>query len=308
MLAKIYHAVIPRQSAAGLCWTTIPSTPGCILPPPFMEDGPPPAPTEGGLLGSTMGPPPEAGVMEGHLEGVCLGALQGEPGLKSSGVPCKGAPLLSRKFASALPILQIADLLQLHPALSSFPLLLLTRVPIYPFAHTLAPSQYVLEPEECSPADRVDYTWECALFEPGQTAGQACSLIFDPKAAVLEFGPDTLEVGRTYRFSLLVYIVNRVRGASGVAYYELQPRLPEMVAYIEPVGQVVDLLDESRVVTLNATQSYDPIAKASDTYTFQWTACLLSIEGVCATPSPNPFQYLQSLQDSAVQVCRTRAQ
>ena len=83
MLAKMYHAVIPRRSAARLCWTAIPSTPGSILPPPFVEDGPPPAPTEGGLPRSTVGPAPEAWVMQGHLEGVCLGALQGEPGLKS---------------------------------------------------------------------------------------------------------------------------------------------------------------------------------------------------------------------------------
>ena len=46
MLAKTYHAVIPRRSAAGLCWTAIPSTPGSILPAPFVEDGPPPAPSE----------------------------------------------------------------------------------------------------------------------------------------------------------------------------------------------------------------------------------------------------------------------
>ena len=87
MLAKMYHAVIPRQRVAGLCWTAIPSTPRSILPPPFVEDGPPPTPTEGGLpgsTGSTVGPAPEAGVMQGRLEGVCLGALHGEFGLKSS--------------------------------------------------------------------------------------------------------------------------------------------------------------------------------------------------------------------------------
>ena len=49
MLAKTYHAIIPRQLAAGLCWTAIPSTPGSIVPAPFVEDGPPPAPTKGGL-------------------------------------------------------------------------------------------------------------------------------------------------------------------------------------------------------------------------------------------------------------------
>ena len=42
VLARTYHAVIPRWSAAGLCWTVILSTPGSILPPPFVEDGPPP--------------------------------------------------------------------------------------------------------------------------------------------------------------------------------------------------------------------------------------------------------------------------
>ena len=63
MLAKTYHAVILRRSAAGLCPTAIPSTPGSILLPPFMEDGPPPAPTEGGLQGSAVGLAPEAGVM-----------------------------------------------------------------------------------------------------------------------------------------------------------------------------------------------------------------------------------------------------
>ena len=63
MLAKTYHAVIPRQLAAGLCWTVIPSTPGSIIPPPLVEDGPPPAPTEGGLPGSTVGHAPEAGVI-----------------------------------------------------------------------------------------------------------------------------------------------------------------------------------------------------------------------------------------------------
>ena len=84
MLAKTYHAVITRRSAAGLCRTAIPSTPGSVLPPPFVEDGPPPAPTEGGLPGSIVGPVLEVGVMQGRLEGVCLGALQGEPGLKSS--------------------------------------------------------------------------------------------------------------------------------------------------------------------------------------------------------------------------------
>ena len=72
MLAKTYHAVISRWSAARLCWTAIPSTPGSLLPPPFVEDGPPPAPTEGGLPGSTMGLALETGVMQ-----VCLGALQG---------------------------------------------------------------------------------------------------------------------------------------------------------------------------------------------------------------------------------------
>ena len=63
MLAKTYHAVILRRSAAGLCWMAIPSTPGSIIPPPFVEDGPPPAPTEGGLLGSTVEHAPEAGVI-----------------------------------------------------------------------------------------------------------------------------------------------------------------------------------------------------------------------------------------------------
>ena len=66
MLAKTYHAVIPPQSAAGLCETAIPRTPGSILSPPFVEDGPPPAPTEGGLpgsTGSTMGHAPKAGVI-----------------------------------------------------------------------------------------------------------------------------------------------------------------------------------------------------------------------------------------------------
>ena len=73
MLAKMYHAVILRRSAAGLCWTAIPSTPGSILPHSFVEDGPPPAPTEGGLpgsTGSTVGPALEAGVMQGRLAGV----------------------------------------------------------------------------------------------------------------------------------------------------------------------------------------------------------------------------------------------
>ena len=46
MLAKTYHAVIPRRSVAGLCWTAIPSTPGSILPPPLVEDGPPSAPVK----------------------------------------------------------------------------------------------------------------------------------------------------------------------------------------------------------------------------------------------------------------------
>ena len=63
MLAKTYHAIIPRQSAAGLCRTAIPSAPGSIVPPPFVEDGPPPTPTEGGLPGSTVGHAPEAGVI-----------------------------------------------------------------------------------------------------------------------------------------------------------------------------------------------------------------------------------------------------
>ena len=76
MLAKTYHAVIPRWLAAGLRWTAIHSTPGSILPPPFVEDGPPPAPTEGGLPRSKVGPVREAGVMQGCLEGVCLGALK----------------------------------------------------------------------------------------------------------------------------------------------------------------------------------------------------------------------------------------
>ena len=74
MLAKTHH-VIPRRSAAGLSWTAIPSTPRSILQPPFMEDGPPPTPNEGGLPGSTVGLAPEAGLMQGPLEGVCLGAL-----------------------------------------------------------------------------------------------------------------------------------------------------------------------------------------------------------------------------------------
>ena len=46
MLAKTYHAVVQRRSAAGLCWTAITSIPGSILSPPFAEHGPPPAPTE----------------------------------------------------------------------------------------------------------------------------------------------------------------------------------------------------------------------------------------------------------------------
>ena len=63
MLAKTYHAVMPRRSAVGLCQTAITSTPGSIVPTPFVEDGPPPAPTEGGLPRSTAGPAPEAGVI-----------------------------------------------------------------------------------------------------------------------------------------------------------------------------------------------------------------------------------------------------
>ena len=65
MLANTYHAVIPRRSAVGLCCgeTAKPNTPGSIVSPPFVEDGPPPAPTEGGLPGSTMGHAPEAGVI-----------------------------------------------------------------------------------------------------------------------------------------------------------------------------------------------------------------------------------------------------
>ena len=38
MLAKTYHAVIPRRLAAGLCKTAIPITAGSIVPPPFVED------------------------------------------------------------------------------------------------------------------------------------------------------------------------------------------------------------------------------------------------------------------------------
>ena len=98
MLANTYYAVIPRRSAAGLCQTAIPSTPGSILPPPLVEDGPPLIPTEGGLPGSTAGPAPEAGVMQGHLEGVCLGALQGKPSLKSS-AQCKDAPFATNVHA-----------------------------------------------------------------------------------------------------------------------------------------------------------------------------------------------------------------
>ena len=73
----------------------IPSTPGSIVPPPFVEDGLPPAPTEGGLPGSTVVHAPEVGVISGRLEGVCLGTLLGELGLKSSVhcARCKGTPL-----------------------------------------------------------------------------------------------------------------------------------------------------------------------------------------------------------------------
>ena len=71
MLAKTYHAVIPRDSRRRGGWTAKPSTPGSILPPPFVEDGPPPAPTEGGLPGSTVGRALEARVIQGRLEGVC---------------------------------------------------------------------------------------------------------------------------------------------------------------------------------------------------------------------------------------------
>ena len=63
MLAKMYHAVIPRRLAAGLCWTAIPTTLGSIRPPPFVEDGPPPASTEGGLPGLTLGPAREASLI-----------------------------------------------------------------------------------------------------------------------------------------------------------------------------------------------------------------------------------------------------
>ena len=57
------------------------------LPPPQKEV------SQGlqGLQWDLVGPAPEAGVMQGRLEGVCLGALQGEPGPKSS-AQCKGAP------------------------------------------------------------------------------------------------------------------------------------------------------------------------------------------------------------------------
>ena len=65
MLAKTYHAGIPKRFVAGRCQTAIPSTPGSILPPPFVEDVPPPGPTEGGLRGlpwSTVGHGPKAPV------------------------------------------------------------------------------------------------------------------------------------------------------------------------------------------------------------------------------------------------------
>ena len=62
MLANTYHAVSMRRSVAGLCWMAVPGTPGSIDPTPFVEDGPPPASTEGGLPGSTLGHATEAGV------------------------------------------------------------------------------------------------------------------------------------------------------------------------------------------------------------------------------------------------------
>ena len=42
MLAKTYHAVIPRRSAAGLCWKAIPSTPGSSYPHSWTMDHLPP--------------------------------------------------------------------------------------------------------------------------------------------------------------------------------------------------------------------------------------------------------------------------
>ena len=98
MLAKTHHAVIPW-----LCETAIPSTPGSIVPPPFVEDGPPPAPTEGGLPGSKVGHAPGAGAIQGRLEGVCLGPLRREIGLNSC-VRCKGAPLVP-SICGHLPML-----------------------------------------------------------------------------------------------------------------------------------------------------------------------------------------------------------
>ena len=55
MLAKTYDAIIQRRSAAGLCWMAIPNTPGSIVPSPFVEDGPPPAP-----IGGVPNLPPDA--------------------------------------------------------------------------------------------------------------------------------------------------------------------------------------------------------------------------------------------------------
>ena len=62
MLAKMYHAVIPRRAAAGLCQTAIPSTPS-LLSLTQMDHLPIPIPNGRGLPGSTMGHAPEARVI-----------------------------------------------------------------------------------------------------------------------------------------------------------------------------------------------------------------------------------------------------
>ena len=57
-----------------------------------MDHLPPPVKEVSQGLGSTVGHAPEAGVIQGRLEGVCLGTLQEEIGLKSS-AQCKGSPI-----------------------------------------------------------------------------------------------------------------------------------------------------------------------------------------------------------------------
>ena len=156
-------------------------------------------------------------------------------------------------------------------------------------------------PPGCTAPDAVGFVWRCVRTGAGQARGpgQDCGLAFDAAAPALRLDAGALAEGLAYHFSLSASAAGW--GPGDAAHFTVTPRLPDPVAVLGPVGQLVDV--RGPPLTLNASGSYDPAAPAGAARAFRWEACRLSRLDACTPgPVPGPFAYLGNATASAVAV------